>query len=224
MRPAVAPHRDMGNFPGRFQAEDSSGTCPAYRAWDGLKGRRRRAASPGGPPTQRIRYSRYIRRRRTHPPPAGHRRQGNRNPCVFRRVSAELFGGKSHRALSPGTWLSLMTTALVSVAFPGPPHHLASPPSEQPDGGHPPPLTALPRVPPSERLLLRPSPLPQQLPQLARHLAKSRMVPVPTWELAPAPAQPESWLRVPRAWGADPVRVLERARRGQLPSGQVRNS
>src|SRR6478735_4453891 len=117
----------MGNFPGRFRAEDSSGTCPAYLAWDGLKGRRRRAASPGGPPTQWIRDSRYIRRRRTHPPPARHRRQGNRNPGVFRRVSAELFGGKSHRALSPGTWLSLMTTALVSVAFPGPPHHFGFP-------------------------------------------------------------------------------------------------
>ena len=192
MRPAASPQRSRGNSPGQFRAECSSGKCPAYR------------------------YSLYSRRRRTHPPPALHRPEGSRNPGAFRRVSAESFGGKSHRALSPGAWLSLMTTALASVAFPGPPHHVAFPVSGQPDVGCPPPFTAPPWTPLSEQLLLWHSLVPRRHPRLVRRLAKSRL-PVPTWELAPVPARPEPWLRGPPEWGPDPAQAPERARRGQHP-------
>jgi len=60
-----------------------------------------------------------------------------------------------------------------------------------PTAAAPPRFTALPWAPPSEQVLLRPSPLPRQLPQLAWHLAKSLVVPVPTRELAPVLAHPE---------------------------------
>lgn len=74
-------YREEGETPRVFPAECSSGRYPAHRVWGRLKKRRRRVPALGRPIPWQFRYSPYSRSRRTHPPPAPHRRLGIRNPA-----------------------------------------------------------------------------------------------------------------------------------------------